>query len=380
MNMSKVQVNQFVHTLNYGDAISGEARTIQRMLRQMSIPSEIYSVHTHEKLKGQTRSWLDFDKEAAAAAQDGLKTAVILHYSIASPLNQLFLQQRDAFRAAIFHNLTPVHWFERCNARVAADLRQGFAELPEVMGNAHLVLADSEFNCQELAKLGCVPAGTLPLLLDEEQWAVVANAGINSILRAHGGKNILHVGRIAPNKRIEDIIKAFYFYRHKINSQSRLWLIGTDIDTEIYSFELRRLVSELQLRDAVFFVGSVSASELRAFYEQADLYICLSKHEGFCMPILEAMHFSVPVIAYDAGAVAETLGSGGILVGRKRPAEIAELMEIILTDNLVRSRLVEQGRKRAAAFSLSRFRENLENRLLQPIIRHFERSAHLAAG
>lgn len=269
-----MRIDQFVHTLNYGDAISGEALAIRRILRGMSIESEIYSVHAHEKVEDIARDWQEFHSACSTATDP---SAVLLHYSIASPLNQLFLELEGISRGVIYHNLTPVHWFTNYNARVADDLVKGREELPTLLSQVDLVLADSSYNLEELKQLGRSAGNVLPLPLDESKWSVVANKGIARNLRSQGEKNLLHVGRIAPNKRIEDIIKAFYFYHHKIEEKSRLWLIGMDIDTEIYSFELRRLVAELRLKDAVQFVGSVSDGELRAFYENSDLYLCPRK-------------------------------------------------------------------------------------------------------
>ena len=358
------QIFQFVHTLNYGDAISGEAIAIKRLLESSGIVSEIFSVHDHEMVEKETRSWREYKSLARGREAESV---LLLHYSIASPLNQLVLDARDVKKALVYHNLTPVSWFSTYNARVAADLEKGFSELPMLLPGMDLVLADSEFNRRELESFGCHSARVLPLLFDADKWSVAANAGIAGVLRGHGGKNILHVGRLAPNKCIEDILKVFYFYHHKINQQSRLWLVGSDIDTEIYSFELRRLVSELRLKEDVTFVGAVSDGELKAFYENADAYLCMSEHEGFCVPLLEAMQFGVPVIAFGACAVPETLGDGGVLLGRKDPALAAELLNRVLSDQALRKNLIGAGKKRVMAFSEEVFRNKLEENLLCPL-------------
>ena len=359
-----MQVHQFVHTLNYGDAISGEALAIRRILQSTGISSEIYSVHAHEKLKDVAIDFREFDSMYQQALTDSEDVLIILHYSIASPLNDLFKTLENATRAIIYHNLTPVRWFLNHNSRVVADLRRGIAELPELANIADIVLADSDYNRQELVGYGATSAEVLPLLLDNEKWKIDANPGICGVLNGHGGKNFLHVGRLAPNKCIEDIIKAFYFYHHKINQDSRLWLVGMDIDTEIYSFELRRLVTELRLRDAVTFVGAVSDDELKAFYQESDGYLCMSEHEGFCVPLLEAMHFGLPIIAFDACAVGETLADAGILVAEKQPALIAELMELVVTDNELIEVLRAKGRIRVNEFDSEQFARQLREKLL----------------
>jgi len=244
-----MKIHQLVHTLSYGDAISGEAITMRRLFREMGFESQIYVVHAHEKVASESRSWHLFESDRAAAPKEPF--ALILHLSIASPLNDLYLRTSDALRFVIYHNFTPVEWFSHCNYRVAEDLRQASAALPAVVGASDIVLADSAFNADELRKLGATHAHVLPLVLDAEKWNIPSNSGIGAALRGHGGVNVLSVGRVAPNKCLEDVIKAFYFFHHKINQNSRLWLVGSDIDTEVYSFALQRLVTELRLEQAV---------------------------------------------------------------------------------------------------------------------------------
>lgn len=362
-----MRIHQFVHTLSYGDAISGEAIAISRYLKRMGFKSTLYSIHAHEKVKGERSNWENFQADLKEAEAAGEQTAVLLHYSIGSPLNTLFRETPGILRGLIYHNLTPEKWFLSYNARVTADLRQGRSELPELLRDVDIVLADSHYNRSELVEMGCARAAVLPLLIDLEKWQVPANAGIARAVRGHGGKNLLHVGRFAPNKCIEDILKIFYFYHHKIEPKSRLWLVGSDIDTELYAFELRRLVSEFRMKRAVEFVGTVADSELRAFYEGADAYLCMSEHEGFCVPLLEAMHFGVPVIAYDSTAVGETLGQGGILLGRKAPAETAELVHRVIQDKALSGAMVTAGRARVQEFSPEAFQRALEAVLVRPL-------------
>ena len=362
-----MNVHQFVHTLSYGDAISGEAIAIQRLLRNLGHKSEIYCLHSHEKVRECASKWTNFspDLEQSLAARED--TAVILHYSIGSPLNTLYQEEPRIAKALIYHNLTPERWFLGYNPRVVKDLRQGRSELPELLTKVDIVLADSEYNRKEMEGFGCLTAEVLPLFLDLEKWSVAPNPGIARALKGHGGLNVLHVGRFAPNKRLEDILKAFYFFHHKIEPKSKLWLVGSDIDTEIYSFELRRLATELRIDHAVECVGTVADSELRYFYENSDVYLCMSEHEGFCVPLIEAMHFSLPVIAFDSTAVGDTLGGGGVLLGRKAPAEVAELMHLVCTDQALRTAMVQAGKKRTAEFTPDIFLANLRSVLLDPL-------------
>jgi L-malate glycosyltransferase len=368
-----MQIHQFVHTLNYGDAISGEAIIIKRCLNELGVTSKIFALHAHPKVKDEITSSLTIESELDSAISKGEQVAIILHYSIASQLNDLFKILREKYsganiaRVLIYHNLTPVHYFESYNSRVAEDLIKGRNELAELCSCADIVLADSDYNRRELLEFGCNNADLLPLAIDSSKWEVPANPGIAAALKGHGGKNILHVGRLAPNKCIEDIIKAFYFYHHKIERQSRLWLVGIDVDTEIYSFELRSLVAELRLKEAVNFVGSVADSELRAFYENSDVYLCMSEHEGFCLPLLEAMHFKLPVVAFDSSAVKETLGGSGVLLQEKSPAELAELINILVTDQAFREQLIQNGTKRVANFTGTNFKSLVKSKIVDRV-------------
>lgn len=363
----QVAIHQFVHTLQYGDAISGEAIALQRLMTRRGISSKIYSVHAHEKVADLITPYVRCEREIAAELLAGIKVAVILHHSIASPLNTLFMKLHGVVKFMIYHNLTPVHWFQSYNPRVVKDLEHGRDELPLLLEYPDVILADSIFNAHELAALGCKNVEVFPLVFDTEKWQQPANPGIASALTKHGGKNILTVGRIAPNKCVEDIIKPFYFYHHKINRKSRLWIVGVDTDTEIYSFELKRLVQELRLKEAVTFVGSVSDGELRAFYENSDVYMAMSEHEGFCMPIVEAMHFCVPIIAFNSCAVPETLGGAGVLLQDKSPAVIAELMHVVATDLDLRRSLQELGKKRVADFSIENFSLQFDSKILKRV-------------
>lgn len=343
-------IHQLVHTLSYGDAISGEVLALRRCFHVMGIPSEIFAINTHPKYRGETRDYRDFPAD--------FEGEVILHYSLGSPLNDLYSRLVKARRCLIHHNLTPAHWFSSVNPRIASDIQRGLTELPLLCAKTDRLLADSTFNAQELAALG-FQAEVLELPIDAEKWSVPTNEGIASLLRNDPSLHVLHVGRVAPNKCIEDIIKSFYFLQKYVHRQSKLWLVGIDIDTEVYSFGLKRLVQQLSLDESVRFVGQRDDGELKALYQSAHVYVCMSEHEGFCLPVIEAMHFGLPVISFAAGALPQTVGSGGILLDEKRHPEIGELMYEVYANQELRSRLIRQGNQRAAELSGARFSERV---------------------
>ncbi len=339
-------IHQLVHTLSYGDAISGEVLALQRALRAQGHESEIFAINVHPKYVDEAKKFSTFPRDFTGE--------VILHYSLGSPLNTLYRDIKGAKKSLIYHNLTPARWFEGVNPRIVRDIEQGIRELPELCGITDRLISDSAFNAEELKALG-FNSTVLNLPIDDEKWNIEANAGIASLVRGEPGIHVVHVGRLAPNKCVQDIIKSFYFLHHHITRQSRLWLVGIDIDTELYSFALKRLIHELDLQEAVSIVGCLADSEVKALYQNASVYTCMSEHEGFCLPLIEAMKFGLPVVAYGSSAIPDTVGKGGVVVYEKRHAEIAELLYQIAQPGELRESLIRAGHARAGELTYSKF-------------------------
>jgi glycosyltransferase involved in cell wall biosynthesis len=202
-----------------------------------------------------------------------------------------------------------------------------------------LALGDSEFNRSELEAVGFHPTGVLPLLLDPGRLETPANEVVLEMFDDEK-TNFLFVGRVIPNKCFHDLIKVFAFYQRYVDRNSRLLLVGEWVGFEKYHEALVRMVDELALNDVVF-TGHVDDDDLVAYYQVADLFLCLSEHEGYCVPLVEAFRFGVPVMALDAGAVPETLGGAGVLIREKRVDEIAIMAHAIVTDEDLQARIVE---------------------------------------
>lgn len=343
-------IHQLVHTLNYGDAISGEVLALHRIFNNQGIKSEIYCINTHPKYKGLTKDYRDFD--------NSFMGEVILHYSLGSPLNPLYRSLHIAKRTLIYHNITPSEWYSGVNPRIVKDIEDGVRELPDLLKISDKILSDSLSNAEDIRKIG-FKSEVLPLMFDPNRWDMASNPGFNDLLKKDKAINLLHVGRIAPNKCIEDIIKIFYFYHHHVEKNSRLWLPGIDIDTELYSFSLKRMVHEFNLTGYVEFCGGRSDDELRSLYEGCDVYLCMSEHEGFCMPVIEAMNFGLPVISYNAGALPDTVGNGGILINDKDPLRIACLIDSIIQSAEIKKDLIAAGKTHVEKFSFSNFEERV---------------------
>jgi len=201
----------------------------------------------------------------------------------------------------------------------------------------------------------------VPPLFDLARAAVRADPGVLAARareRAGGGADWLFVGRLSPHKAQHDLIKALACYRRCYDPQARLHLVGTSLGTD-YPRALERFAQRLGLADALRMPGMVSDEELAAYYRSADVFVCASDHEGFCVPLVEAMHFGVPVVAYGASAVGETVADGGLVLADKAPMTLAAAVHRVVADPDLHSRLAQSGRRRAQDFSLDRGRAAL---------------------
>jgi glycosyltransferase involved in cell wall biosynthesis len=215
-------------------------------------------------------------------------------------------------------------------------------------GVAEVNLADSAYNAEELKAWGYPPASVLPLVLD---FGKLEGGVDRAMLRRFddGRTNILFVGRCAPNKRIEDVITAFACYQKAVDSESRLILAGSYAGTERYQRLLLSMVRDLKL-DQVVFTGSIPQAQLNACYRAARVFLCMSNHEGFCIPLVEALVNRVPVLAYASAAVPETLGGSGVLFAEKKFEAVAEMMGRLARDEALRCAVLSRQDQRLQAF------------------------------
>jgi L-malate glycosyltransferase len=327
-----MQVHQMLAALSYGDAIGNEALRIQQILRGEGLDSDIFAESVHPEMAGRARKLWDYRKVS------GPDNLLILHFSIGAGVSTFAYHLPDPI-LLVYHNITPARWFQTFHPHLAGLCYHGRRELRAFVPRVRLALGDSEFNRAELEAVGFHPTGVLPLLLDPDRLAQPPNEVVLEMFDDEK-TNFLFVGRVIPNKCFHDLIKVFAFYKKFIDQNSRLLLVGEWVGFEKYHESLVRMVDELQLEDVVF-TGHVDDDDLVAYYEVADLFLCLSEHEGYCVPIVEAFRFGVPVMAADAGAVPETLGGAGILIREKRIDEIALLAHAIVTDEGLSTKIVE---------------------------------------
>lgn len=353
-NSPKLHVHQFVPVLEGGDAIGNHALSIQVLLRQLGHESDIFAWRSGRGMKRYCRNYLQYAKNCSAG------DILIYHFGVSSPVTDFFIKAPGR-KVIIYHNITPEHFYRGVNDKIYHILKKGRRELAGIAGKTDLAMADSEYNREELVTLGFRNTVTVPLLIDFGLYSIAADA---SIMRRYkdGYANIVFVGRISPNKKQEDVIRAFSFYKKYINSKSRAFIIGQNQQVPEYNSILQKLIGVLGVED-VHLTGGVSQSELNAYYSIADLFLCMSEHEGFCIPLIESMHFGVPVLAYESTAVTGTLERSGILFSKKDYAQIAEMMDIIVRDHALKEKIVRRQKERLRRFQ----REHVEKEFLDSL-------------
>jgi glycosyltransferase involved in cell wall biosynthesis len=321
--MGNPQINQVLATLGYGDAIGHEVLGIRRALKNAGFTSEIFVQTADPRLEDMTRDYRDL---VDAGDPSNL---LIHHFSIGSRASRVAYAVPDRM-ILVYHNITPPGFFVDVHEQLVEQCFKGRRELGIYPGRVDLALGDSEFNRQELETLGFNPTAVLPVVPDFSHLDGEPNDLIASQFD-DDWTNILFVGRIIPNKRIEDVIRYFHAYQRTFNQRSRLLFVGSYGGYEKYLSMLQGLVATLGTSN-VLFAGHVSDAELTAYYDVADLFLCASAHEGFCVPIVEAFYKQIPVVAYAATAVPATMDGAGVLYSTQEPLEVAALVDAVLSD------------------------------------------------
>jgi glycosyltransferase involved in cell wall biosynthesis len=327
------KIHQVLATLGYGDAIGHEVLGIQRVLKRAGFESEIFVQTADTRLEDLTRDYRDL-LEASDPSN-----ILIHHFSIGSRASRIAYAVPDR-QILVYHNITPPHFFIDVHEQLAEECFKGRRELGIYPARVDLALGDSEFNRQELESLGFNPTGVLPVVPDFSHLDLEPNDLIAGQLDDEM-TNILFVGRIIPNKRIEDVIRYFHAYQRNFNPRSRLIFAGAYTGYERYLAMLHELIADLGT-SRVQFAGHVTDAELAAYYDIADLFLCASAHEGFCVPIVEAFYKQVPVVAYAATAVPATMDGAGVLFTTTAPLEVAAIVDAVLSDEAVYDAIVKR--------------------------------------
>ncbi len=343
--------HQFLTALSYGDAIGDYTLEIQKTLRNNGYESDIFSEIVHPRMAQYVRTLHEY---ADIQADDAL---MIVHFSIGSHLGNLIPHLKGK-KLMIYHNITPHQWFVDINTMLAYQCLLGRQQLSILRDYCPVALGDSEYNRQELEKLGYQKTGVLPIQLHFDKFD---NAADPFTLTQYDDNSTMFivVGRIIPNKRLEHCLKAFSYYQSYINPVSRLVFVGLWDGFERYYHAVREMARVLEVKDVIF-TGHVTFEELLAYYRLADVLLILSEHEGFCVPLLEAFYMKVPVLAWGDCAIPYTAGEGGCIAkGEKDFAALGEMMHQMVSDQRLREKIVAAQLQRIQNFGAFPFEKTL---------------------
>jgi L-malate glycosyltransferase len=345
-------VNQWVPAAHKGDAIGDSARRVRDLLRRLGHESELYAMTIDDVLRDEVRR---FDDPAARRGD-----VTIFHYALPSPMTEAFASLPRGGRILQYHNVTPAEYFAPYDPALFRLASLGRQELASLAGRVEVALGDSEYNREELERLGFGRTGVFPIAVDTTRITQPASRPALERILDDGLVNFLFVGRIAPNKKIEDHIRLAEVYKRYIDAYYRFIFVGRfDVVPRYYS-TIRALMAEYRfLNDRFVFTGPIPDEELAVYYRHAAVYVSLSEHEGFCVPLVEAMAADVPVLAYAAAAVPDTLGGAGVQFAPKDLEFAAELLGTLAFDDDVRAGVIAGQRRRLADFGDARITREL---------------------
>ncbi|PJZ69958.1 glycosyl transferase [Leptospira perolatii] len=334
--MSKPTIHQFSAGFNLGDAISNEMLALKSVFRNLGYASEIYAENTGPGTGTLVKKYKSFHSKS--------RDIVFYHHSIHSGVLETVTKCKN-YKILVYHNVTPYRFFDRYDLKLTYLLRRGREELETLRDSFDYVFAVSEYNRSELKSIGYENVGILPITyqiptLKDNDTKVEKK-------EPKSGPCFLFVGRITPNKKQDDLIRFAYYYLKTFGPNFQLFIVGfSSKELYLYREELERMLDFYNLRKNVIITDFLPEEKLQEMYKNSDLFLSMSEHEGFCVPLLEAMVHGVPVMAYDAGAVRETLSGAGILFKEKKMQVLVELANQIATDqNLKKKILLSQGER-----------------------------------
>lgn len=356
-----MRIIQMVPTLNYGDAVGNDILAIRDLINTWGYETEIWALNIDPRLEKEADT---FPANPSLYDEDVL----IYHGAISSPLNAQFPSMKGR-KVLIYHNITPPHFFHGFDNGAESSCKLGLEEM-QAMAASHQIdycLAVSEFNKKDLLRLGFTcPIDVCPILIPFEDYDAAPDSEWIRMLDDEK-VNLLFVGRGSPNKKQEDVVSAFYAYHMCFNPQSRLILAGSWMESYRASIEayIKRIGLKIGLDGDVVITGHVSFSAILSCYHVADVFLCMSEHEGFCVPLAEAMYFQIPIVAYASSAIPETLNQSGVLLNKKSSLETAYSVHRLIENIEYTQRIIQSQNRRLADFSRESVVETLNQTLLK---------------
>jgi glycosyltransferase involved in cell wall biosynthesis len=334
-------VHQFAHQICRHDAVSNEIFTLRGAMAALGIESEIVCDLADGPLPAPVRSW---SNKIAKASR-----LTIVHYSHGFPTAERIFGSQEQ-KLLLYHNITPSHFFRSAHRNLTLASDAGRQKLSELAGAIAVAATHSDFSAQELRRLGFRRVEVLPYVPFTPLYNARPDEGVLASFGSGGWVNLICVAQVAPHKRIEDSIFVFDYFKRFVNRRSRLLIIGGWAGTEAYLARLQRLVKMMNLRDVVF-TGQVPQKSLLAYYKVASAFLCMSEHEGFCVPLVEAMRYDIPIFAYASTAIPETLRGSGVQFSKKDWPAIAEGIGLLLADAEAREEILAHQRRSLEYYS-----------------------------
>ena len=348
-----MKIHIVLDCLDYGDGVSSDVLSKAKMINDLGINCSIYS--------------LIYDSRVASLRHDigELKTTsndlILHHYSGESKIIDKVLAQ-PCKKVLIYHNITPPEFM---TGEIREHCQRGLEQIKTLKGKYDYYCGDSGFNISSLVKLGVISTGDILPIAVNFQSNLCEKKGSKTLT---DGQNILFVGRIVPNKRIEDIISVFDCYRTNFAPSARLTIVGNQGIMPNYTKMITELIAKCSSSSHINFLDKVSDEELKQLYQNSDTYLCMSEHEGFCIPLLEAMSYGLCVFAFDAGAVKETMGDAGVVFTDKNPMLVSQLIDAVMKNMSVLKKIINCQYNRIKYFSynyISKINEVLINKWIK---------------
>lgn len=336
-----MQVIQIVPTLAYGDAIGNDALALKHALEEAGYNTEIYA----ESVVAPLKPSLAKNTEKLLLKNDDV---AILHLSTGAKINREFakLSCRKIVR---YHNVTPPEFYSGYDSYIERINKAALKDAAFLADKVDYCLADSEFNKQDLIKMGySCKIDVLPILIPFEDYRKAPEPQI--VEKYKDVPIVLFTGRVVPNKKIEDVICAFSLYRKHYNKEAVLMLVGSYKEDDAYYQRLQTYINEIEAENIIF-TGHISFNEILAYYRVADVFLCQSEHEGFCVPLVEAMFFQIPIIAYASTAIPGTLAGSGVVMDTKDPLLVAGMINRVLIDGKMKKWILLSEKERLSDFA-----------------------------
>ena len=350
-----MRVLQLLPSLKKGDGVGNFAFNLKEILQEMDFRTEIYS----EKIDANVPKNMAKKLSDLRIKDDDV---ILYHMCTGTSLNYKVMEYKCK-KIMIYHNITPPHFYKQYSLNSYNACTKGYEDVEAMKNGFDAVVPMSAFNKKCLLEYGYSEENMylLPFLLEKEE----KKRNILDKTKNTNQVNLLYVGRMVPHKRVEDIVSAFVYYKKYYNENAVLNLIGSN-GPEEYMQPLKAYIKSLKI-EGLNLLGHVSDCELERYYQTADLYVSMSEYEGFCLPIIEAMLYEIPVLAYNAAAVADTLGKGGILWDKKSPIYLASIMNYMIENKSIREEIINNQKEELEKYSKEKVMAALEHILVSVI-------------